>query len=269
MDKVCTFGKQSNLIGIYSSADNTEENKSVVLILNAGLVHRPGPFRINTELAQHLNENGYDAFRFDLSGIGDSDKPAQDSRTYEQRNIDDIGEAIQYLEKQQANRKIIVIGLCTGADHAHKAAVKFPQISGAILLDGYGYPTAKFTRDRYLPVLLNPIRLIRALFGKIIEKFSSGNDDEESYYWVLPDRNDYINDLNNLHSRGVKQLYVFSGGVGDYYNYEEQFADGFAGHNFVDDVEVHHVTTTDHTYIILEERAQLFDRISSWLKNAL
>jgi len=265
MNKVCIFGAQSNLVGIYSHADDSNADKPVILILNAGLVHRPGPFRINTELTQHLNKNGYDVFRFDLSGIGDSDKPAQDSRTYEQRNIDDIGEAIQYLDEQQKDRKIIIIGLCTGADHAHKAAVSFPQISGTVLLDGYGYPTNKFIRSRYLPVLFNPLRLIRAIFNKIIDKFSPDNNDDESYFWILPDRNDYIDDLNALHTRGVKQLYIFSGGVRDYYDYEEQFADGFSDYNFVNDIEVHHIKSTDHTYIILAERKQLFDRISHWL----
>ena len=71
MDKAFLFGEKQNLVGILSEPDNQRESndKPLVLILNSGLVHRPGPLRVNKEFSLYLAEQGFASFRFDLSGI--------------------------------------------------------------------------------------------------------------------------------------------------------------------------------------------------------
>ena len=272
MEKVSKFGKYKNLVGIYSPPveKGSLSGDTAIMILNSGLVHRAGPFRENAELAQFLSRAGISVFRFDLSGIGDSEISRNDKRPYRERFSDDIGEAIDFLHTRYKIDKIIVFGLCTGAELAHYAAVRYSQIIGSILIDGYGYPTRTFLVKRYGPVLVDSRRLVKAT-GKLAGKFLSSNqpknDSEhlEGYLWELPDKNDYISQMQLIHEKGVKQFFVFTGGVKSYYNYQNQFHDGFGSYPFANDVTVEFFEDSDHTFILLEQRRQLFDTILSWL----
>ena len=82
MEKIQIFGEHSNLLGILSESNTLNKSNDIpgVIILNAGLVNRTGPFRMSVELARLLAENGCNVLRFDLSGIGDSEKPNNDRR---------------------------------------------------------------------------------------------------------------------------------------------------------------------------------------------
>lgn len=272
MERTYSFGERKNLVGILSNPENRSEEQChpLIMILNAGFVHRCGPFRMNTELANTLSKSGFTVFRFDLAGIGDSEKPAEDSRSYKKRNLDDVGEAIEFLTSKTDIEKIIIIGLCTGADLAHRALVKYSQITSAVLMDGYGYPTTRFHVNRYSPVIMTPTRLLRAL-NKLSKKliFSKKENNEyqkaEAYIWELPDRKQYIKDMQNNHKAKKKQLYIFSGGVKDYYNYQQQFYDGFKRYDFINDVTVKYLESSDHTYILLEQRNKLFNIVTEWL----
>ncbi|HED34641.1 MAG TPA: hypothetical protein ENJ08_10585 [Gammaproteobacteria bacterium] len=278
MEKAFVFGEKKNLIGILSQPgvpvdgqDKSSEDKPLVLILNSGFVHRPGPFRMNREFSMFLADNGYSSFRFDLSGVGDSEKQAMDSMVYKERNLSDIGEALAFINDTVKPRRIVVMGLCTGADLAHKAAVKYSEISGTVSLDGYGYPTSRFYLKRYGPVLLDPMRMFR-IFSRLLLQFIPGAGSGEvsesgadAYYWVLPDKKDYIADMENMHRAGKKHFYAYTGGVAEYYNYESQFADAFQSCAFKDGVQVSCFHYSDHTYILLSQRKQLFDKILKWL----
>jgi len=50
------FGAQGNLVGIATTpaADASRTDLPAVLLLNAGLVHRVGPYRLYTDLARRL-----------------------------------------------------------------------------------------------------------------------------------------------------------------------------------------------------------------------
>ena len=272
MESIYTFGKKNNLVGFLSSPDKTTgmEQLPLVLILNAGVVHRAGPFRMNTELARTLAKSGYPVFRFDLAGIGDSEKVVADARHYKQRNLDDVGEAIQFLSEKLGHENIVVTGLCTGADLSHRALVKYPQVCNAILMDGYGYPTGRFYVKRYLPVSLDlkrlfsaSFRILKKLFPSSSEKLSTQGVD--TYIWELPPKEQYIEEMQQIHQDAKKQLYIYSGGVKEYYNYQQQFYEGFNQYSFVDDVTVEYLEATDHTYILLEHRARLFKIVLDWL----
>lgn len=273
MEKVVLFGEKRNLVGIVSEADLSQQHdKPFVLMLNAGLVHRPGPFRMNTEFSILLAEHGINSMRFDLSGIGDSDKQAMDSMLYKDRNLADVGEAIDFIKENLSVSNIIVMGLCTGADLAHRAAVHYKEISGCIMLDGYGYPTPKFYLKRYGPILLSPKRafnVLRKIFARILPK-NDGDSVEsgaDAYYWELPAKHDYESDMLAMHQAGKKHLYVYTSGVAEYYNYELQFEDSFKGEIFFPDVQVHLFSGSDHTYILHQQRMYLFDLMLEWISD--
>ncbi len=278
MDKAFVFGERKNLIGILSQAgvqvdsqDKLSESRPLVLILNSGFVHRPGPFRMNREFSMFLADNGYSSFRFDLSGVGDSEKQAMDSMVYKERNLSDIGEALAFIKDTVRPSRIIIMGLCTGADLAHKAAVKYSEISGTVSLDGYGYPTPRFYLKRYGPVLLSPMRMFRVFFRLLLKLIPGVGTREvsesgvDAYYWILPDKKNYIADMESMHQAGKKHFYAYTGGVAEYYNYVDQFVDAFKAYAFKDDVQVSCFHYSDHTYILLSQRKQLFDKILKWL----
>ncbi len=271
-EKIIIMGEKKNLVGILSDAENSGGacSRPSVLFLNSGLVHRPGPFRMNVDLSRQLASIGFDVLRMDISGVGDSEIPANDSRSYEQRNLDDIGEGIRYLAAQNTHG-VIVMGLCTGADHAHKAASKYSEVVGTILFDAYGYPTLKFYLKRYGPILFSPKRVINIVI-KVLKKIfrvststSSSGGGADAYFWKLPPEQDYMKDMENLDKRNVKQCYIYSGGVSDYYNYKDQFKDKFGSSPIARGITVKYHEQADHIYSLRKDREKMFEEVKSWI----
>jgi len=272
MDKAFLFGEKRNLVGILSEPDGeNNSDKPLILMLNAGLVHRSGPFRMNKEFSDILSTNGFSSFRFDLSGIGDSEKYPMDSMAYKDRNLSDVGEAVDFIKEKINPSKIIVMGLCTGADLAHRSAVAYDDISGSIMLDGYGYPTKNFYIKRYVPVLFSPLRLFnyfRRFFSRLIPSNNEAQTESgsDAYYWELPDKQRYIDDMTSMFNNGKKHLYAYTSGVREYYNYELQFVDTFNSYSFCPSVQVNYFEYADHIYILLEQRNLLFNTMLDWIK---
>jgi len=74
-ETVYQFGPNNSLTGILSQPDESVRvaDAPVALILNAGIVHSIGPFRLHVDIARSLAEAGFSSFRIDLSGLGDSE----------------------------------------------------------------------------------------------------------------------------------------------------------------------------------------------------
>lgn len=259
------YGEQNNLQGIASIPDLFKTRDIAVILLNAGMVRKVGPFNLNVDLARNLSSDGYFVFRFDLAGLGDSIK-IKTGGTNIENAMEDLKTTMTYIAEQYAIQKFIIIGLCTGADFAHKISVLDNRVVGNIWLDGYGYPTPAFLQKRITPVLLNPVRLMNSIISRLRNLFVktqvSGVD---TYVWKLPEKQDYINDMNQLFLRGFKSLYLFSGGVSVYYNYKDQFKDGFQKFPFWKNIEVEYYPEFDHTYLLIDDRQVMIARVEDWL----
>ena len=93
-ERAVAFGK-SALSGIVTPASGTPQRTGVVF-LGAGILHRVGPNRMHVTLARALAAAGLPGLRFDFSGIGESDVcPGQDS--YEERTRDETQAAMDAL----------------------------------------------------------------------------------------------------------------------------------------------------------------------------
>ena len=89
-EEVLQFGQRSSMVGILHSPDGYANLElPAVLFLNAGLIHRIGPNRIYVKLARQFAQMGFFVFRFDSSGIGDSEV-RKDNLPYEKSIIDDV-----------------------------------------------------------------------------------------------------------------------------------------------------------------------------------
>ena len=112
-----------------------------VLLPNAGSIHRIGPDRLWVRLARLWAARGFLVLRLDLSGIGDSraQPGAQENVVYSAHASSDMAAAIDWLTRQAGAGECHVVGLCSGAYHALKAAVAGPALASAVMINPLTY----------------------------------------------------------------------------------------------------------------------------------
>lgn len=108
-----------------------------ILFLNAGAVRHTGPNRMWVEAARRWAKRGMPSLRLDLQGIGESDGAATlgTEGLYQEQMVEQIQTAMDSVRSRRGARRFIAVGLCAGAFWAFHAAVRSPEICGAILLN--------------------------------------------------------------------------------------------------------------------------------------
>jgi pimeloyl-ACP methyl ester carboxylesterase len=138
-ERPVSFGRDKRLFGILASPPPGAERADlpVIIMLNAGTVHRVGSHRLYVPLARRWAELGFRVLRVDLSGIGDSPVPpgCKENLTYPRDGIDDIRAAMDFLTETMKVSKFIVTGLCSGGDLAFQMGVKEPRVAGSIMIN--------------------------------------------------------------------------------------------------------------------------------------
>jgi pimeloyl-ACP methyl ester carboxylesterase len=265
------FGRNNHLVGICAEPgpDQAKPNAPAILLLNAGFIHRIGPFRFYVDLARLLTRHGYTILRVDLSGIGDS-LPSKDNRPEQDRIMSDISDAMDMLHVKRKFDKFILCGLCWGADISHDCAVLDTRVVGAVMLDTYGYPTfGFFLHDRVFPLmrLSKWTSFIRHKFFNSSLKTGMQRKKlpPEVFDRQFPSKEKTVAEIQKLISRNAKLLYIYSGGVPIYYNYGKQFWDMFKEIHFSGCVESAYFKDADHLYSHLDVRKRMFDCILTWL----
>ncbi len=141
-ETVIHCGAHKHLVGILTepATEALSPDAPIAVILNAGIVHRVGPYRLHVELARALAEVGFRACRFDLSGLGDS-APRRELSDPQERAILDGKEVFDQLQSRTGVDRFVVIGLCSGSFHAHQLSLRDPRVTGAVFLDGIAFAT--------------------------------------------------------------------------------------------------------------------------------
>jgi pimeloyl-ACP methyl ester carboxylesterase len=267
-ERACQFGPEHNLVGILTEPNGSgaRPDSPAVLMLNAGLLHRVGPQRMSVELARRLAENGIRSLRFDMGGYGDSDV-STDANSDEIRVFAEIKRAMDFLESEHNIHRFVLFGSCSGADNSHEVALLDPRVAGAIMLDGYGYWTARSYINHYLPRFFRPkvwINLVRR--GLSSAKKANGGQGALRQQLRRPfgPRLQVKREIQTLVDRGTQMLYFYTGGVEDYYNYAGQFFDMFKGLVPRGKVEVEYYENADHTYTFAEDRERMYARVVDW-----
>jgi alpha-beta hydrolase superfamily lysophospholipase len=111
--------------------------RRAILMLNAGAIHHIGPNRLYVTLARGWAAQGYVVLRADLSGIGDSaPRPgAAENDVYSPHAQADVGLALEFLGRQPGADGCIVVGVCSGAYNAVKAAVAGLAIDAVVAIN--------------------------------------------------------------------------------------------------------------------------------------
>jgi len=270
------FGQHEHLFGIHTdplSNSKTKTNKShsktAVIMLTAGMLTNVGPSRLNVYLAADLAQQRFGSFRFDLSGIGES-LPVAGQGASVIRAISEVKQAMDFLQKEYGYAQFVLFGLCSGADDAIATALQDNRIVAVCAMDGCGYRTKKHgfhaARQKYLPKVISPLKWIqvgREWYHKKPTKGSSmplGFDIRE-----FPCCEQAEKEIRSLADRDVRLLFLYTGGVIDYYSYEQQFYDMFPSLQGRNEITVKYHPHWDHVAFLEEDRLQLIDEIRHWL----
>lgn len=265
------FGPDRHLTGTLLEAGDA---RLAVVLLNAGIIHRVGPHRLNVKIARRLSELGVPSLRFDLSGLGDS-RPSRATVPWEQQAVDDLRAAVSCVIARTAARRVAIVGFCSGADNGYAAALADNRIAGLLMLDPYIYPTLKAVVLRYAKRMREhgAVSAIGQWAGRRAEAARAviagwwqedRADAPVRYSRAAPPKADFAGGMQSLVKRGVYIRIIYTGGARDYYNYAGQFADAFAGHGFLPKVQTSFEPAYDHMITETAEQARFVDAVAQW-----
>ena len=128
----------SHLVGVLCEpATGGERGVLGALLLNAGLVPRPGPARLYVDLARRLAAAGVPSLRLDYAGVGDS-PPRDDAVPFERASVEETRAAMDHLAAAAGCRDFLLIGVCSGALAAFQTAVEDERARSLVLVNPPG-----------------------------------------------------------------------------------------------------------------------------------
>ena len=280
-EQAIVLGSQKSMVGILTpgQARPGAAERPFVIMINAGIIHRVGPNRLHVELARILAADGFSSLRFDLSGIGDSDKRT-DGLPLLDATLTDIREVLDGLEASRGARQFVLLGLCSGADHGVFHAGADPRVVGLVLID----PSIPKTRGYYLRHYgsrllkarswLNlagalPGHLFRLAQARSLEPLAQ--DPQEAAEAPSVNSAQARSYLKNAYQKavdhGIEFLAVFSGDQEGRHNYREQILDALPGVSFGTRLRLERFGDADHTFTFEADRRRLFDLIREWMQS--
>ncbi|HSF86848.1 MAG TPA: alpha/beta fold hydrolase [Acidimicrobiia bacterium] len=262
------FGERSNLLGVLTAPAAPHPGSPAVILLNAGLLHRVGPNRLHVDVARRLAEAGFTSLRFDMSGVGDSELPGDGGLLDIERSRQDVIEAMDMLAAHRSIDRFVVMGLCTGAFNAFRAALIDDRIVGCALLDGYSYPTLRSNLQHYGSRFVQLDRWKRFLahrLGRAGEATTGVGGDVIVFENEVVTKDRFERELRSLLARHTELLLIYTGlGPLSYY-YERQIFDAFPDLDLEQSATVHFYPEADHTFTLPGNRLRLIEHISTWM----
>jgi len=271
-ETVCQFGPKNNLFGILTHPEdaNAVSNAPIAVVLNAGIVHRIGPFRLHVKLARQLAERGFTTLRMDLSGLGDSQTRSGKIESNQSRAVLDVADALDFLTQHTGTDRFVVLGLCSGAFNAHQVAVQDSRIVGSVFLDGIVFRTLGFYIRHHLMRLFR-FRFWRNLFKRRLLKTFDSNEAEggtlaeSEFFGEDLDRDSVIKDLKGMLNRGVRMLFLYTDGYDDICG-RAQFQEMYGLQADDNALQVEYYPKSEHTFRLIENREAACNRVANWFE---
>ncbi len=271
MEKTIVFGKYENLVGTYCGPSSESPAPLAVLMLTPGMLHHVGPMRLHVQLARRLANYGIPSLRYDLSGIGESLAVGSGGSSLQRATREAIA-AMDWMQQECDIEKFVLFGLCSGADDALAIAQYDQRVVGLSMMDGLGYRTKQFylhwILKKQLPKMLRASKWFALLRGLIqVKQCSSqsmpiGQDIRE-----FPQRAEAERQLRYLLQRGIQLQLIYTGGVVDYYSYENQFTDMFPSLSGHINIHKRYFPRMDHLATLSEDREVMLGELQRWMCN--
>jgi pimeloyl-ACP methyl ester carboxylesterase len=266
-ERVLQLRRDQGLLGILTPAPPAKAADFACILMNAGVVHRIGPHRLNVKVARHLAEQGITTIRLDLSGIGDS-RPEGSARSFSDQAVADIRAAMDQLQRMNGTRRFVVSGLCSGAAVGFRAALADPRVVGLQMLDPYAYRT----RAAMLRYYAGRMRLPEAWSEAVANLVRSQPSDEATNgllgdFVKDPPPEEFARGLATLIERGVSVMCVYTGAVLQVYNYPEQFDEIMEPFGIAGRIRVEHMPDSTHTFLDVASQQRLLEITDRWLRS--
>jgi dienelactone hydrolase len=269
MEHAVLLAPTQSIVGVVTEPEVGDDSaRPAIVFLNAGLVHRVGPNRLHVRLAREAAQRGFVALRFDLSGVGDS-APRGDGSSVRTAALTDVRDALDFVAAEHHASSFILLGLCSGADLAFRAALADTRVTGVILIDGLPYTTARSRLHHYAMRLIrrggwkrlfaldNPVwRRVQRWRRKPARPGSAARRRD------VPPRGEAEAGLRELARRGVHMLLLFT--AGREYSYGGQFRDMFPSVRS-ERIDVAFFRNADHTFTLRANQELLFRTIDEWI----
>jgi pimeloyl-ACP methyl ester carboxylesterase len=267
-EQAVLFGSWTSLVGIVTKAVSpASANRPAIVILNTGIIHRVGHHRMFVTMSRALGAVGYTVLRFDFSGIGDS-SPRYDGLSLVDACMAEIREALDWLERDGAASRMILIGLCSGADHAVLYGHTDPRIVGLVLMDPSIPPTLRYhvhyigRRLRRLRTWFNVLsgrsRTLRMLMRHMLpiaQRYPLQNR--------VP-RQTIERHYRNSVDSGIEILAIFTEET-TRQTYREQMIEALPNVSFGDRLTLEFFPGSDHTFALESDRSRLIQLILQWV----
>jgi pimeloyl-ACP methyl ester carboxylesterase len=267
-------GTRHPLVGIMTRSSVAQPNvKPTVVILNTGIIHRAGHHRMSVTLARRLAGAGFNVLRFDFAGVGDSETRS-DGLSPLDSALADLSEALDWLERERGVARVVLVGLCSGADHAILHGHGDPRVVGLVLMDPSIPTTARFyahyilrnlTRfQSYVSVALGRSGLMRIWLGDLLYGLRSKANMRPVSLGELRFHKYLGQSYRNAIANGVQILAVFTGDTSRQ-TYRAQMLDAFSGIEFGNQLTLKFFQAADHLFSLERDRERLFDLILGWM----
>lgn len=254
------------LVGVLTRPAAGMQGRAALILYNAGLVQRSGPYRIQVKLARELARRGFVVLRFDQGGLGDSaaarlDDPAR-------KRSEATAAAMDLVARQTGVDRFVLGGICSGADDALNIGPDDARVDGLMLLDGAAYHTRGYRLRRYLPRLFRPSAVMHG-FGRLLRRrqLAEARTIDADDYRHFPDRAETTRRLQALVARGAHVLLLYTGGNSRYYNHRRQAKECFG--SVVDSPRWTDLywEDCDHTFYLREHRERLLRTLGEWMQS--
>jgi pimeloyl-ACP methyl ester carboxylesterase len=282
-EEAIVFGTNVRLVGIVTtpSAAVAGRERTGVILLNAGVVHRVGPGRLYVTLARRLARCGFTTLRFDHSGIGDS-PPRDDQLNFDQSSVAETVDAMNWLASERGCEAFVLIGLCSGTLTAFRVAHVDSRVTSlvlltALLLDPSTVPEAivaeaqnrrvarSFLVEKaasaasWKKLLAGNVDIRRV--GRVVGRYAGGRVRRPP---VTPANAELIAQLHRLLERGVSVQFIYAEPTTVLEWFRMTLEPELAAFRQHGRIELRLVKQADHTFSRSRHQAQVIELIANW-----
>jgi len=285
--KIVNFGPDKRMFGIITEpVGGGVAGQPDVVLFSGGVVPRTAVNRTYVYLAERLAHDGHRVLRFDVSGIGES-KPAtgnQQNEIFPTTLLPDAGAALEFMAGQDKDRRLWLIGLCSGGASAFQTAIADERVAGVVMINPAAFywepgvdPASMNVKQfaetkRYGESMLDTSKWTKLMSGQvkimpIVTLLMSRVSNWLATRWArtslfgLKRAEGLAPDLTRLRRRGVSVNLAFSP---EDYSYE--LLKGLVGKQLEslenEGIVIRRFQGADHTFNPLGPRLQLIDWVS-------